>query len=388
MEEERGAHVESVDDARVMQSVIRIVKARENELEASRPRHACSNLRCNPLNEGSLIRQGRLVGPAVTSNVYVCKLGATHVCSESACELYSDSGNGTTCPVSGMQHRTEVSSYSRTDARTWGGDTKKPAPKKTKKKKRPPSGPSNATAAQRMSDLGEETVKHASGEIVTRLLFGERRVRRNDAEISARKVRAEKRCDKYRRYMATQRQLPYESVLACIVAESTSRPLPLREYEYCEAMHNYYTDIVYQMWTHIVRYLGQDATATKRRHCDPETVCVSTLYSMRSGLTDAGRVMLPMDAFLRDNLPDVCDLATYFGIERSRLSHGSHMLTAALKYSLQTYGQATLRADLMAVATADDVKAFERAQGHARVPIKMSSSGETLFMPQSRRRKE
>ena len=142
------------------------------------------------------------------------------------------------------------------------------------------------------------------------------------------------------------------------------------------------------MWTHIVRYLSQDATATKRRYCDPETVCISTLYSMRTGLTEGGRVILPMDEFLRDNLPDVCDLSIYFDIERNRLSHGSHMLTAALKYSLQTYGQASLRVELMAVATADDVKAFEHAQSHARVPIKMSSSGETLFMPQSRRRKE
>lgn len=391
---ERGARVESVSDPRVAASVVRILRARSGELSSSRPRHACSNARCRPLNEEALIGAGRLEAFVVAANVYVCTLGATHVCSESECDLYAGSGNGTTCPVSGAQYQSETSSYSRSDARTWNEAPASKAKAKKRPRAEPPphaergkSGSNRLTVAKKMKAMSEETVKRMSGDIVTRLLFGVERVRRNDAEIEQHRVRAEKRCDKYRRSMLAQRQRPYESVLECIAAECARQPLPLREYEFSDALYNYYTDIVHQVWTQIIRYLGEDAAAKTVRHCDPETVCVSTLYSMRDGLTQTGRMMLPADPFLRDNLPAVGDLATYFGIERSRLSQGSHVLTAALKYSLQTYGQAALRADLMAIATADDVRAFEHAKEHARVPIKMSSSGETLFMPQSRKKR-
>lgn len=97
---------------------LRTAKQSKRKLSYTSAFHVCRPSYCDPENESSLIRQGLLKGPPLTDNVYLCNLGAVHVCTKKSCNLYAGSHDNV-CPISGLQAGNIYSSYSKHDGRTW-----------------------------------------------------------------------------------------------------------------------------------------------------------------------------------------------------------------------------------------------------------------------------
>lgn len=381
---ERGLQVERIEDDRIAQSVARIIKAR-NDMQPSGRVHRCSNSRCAPLDEASLIQRGQLQEPKITSNIYVCQLGSVHICSESLCELFNATPDKT-CPISGIQHSQNTSSYSRTDPKTWYESSAEPLVKKQRKQQQPHS--ELMPTLRKMMSHSIESIQLRASEYVKRLLFGLERVRLNDAVIEERRSLVTKLSEKYRRDQLAVRQLPYETELHKIRGHITCQPLPLCEFMISEPLLQYYTDVIIQEWKLIIAYLKEDKRAITIQKCDIETISVSTMYCMKEGIAQDGMVMLPQDVFLADHLPEIGDLERYFDIGRDRIQLGKKMITASIIHSLKKRGHASLQASEMTTITSDQKVTFERLKGISKVPVKLSTNGETLFMPQSRNSKK
>lgn len=368
--EERG--VQRIDDERVPQSAARIIRARKDMQQSGRS-HRCSKTRCLPLDESALLQP-----PYITNNVYVCQLGVVHVCSEATCELFNATPDKT-CPISGIQHAQVVSSYARNDPVTWY-EPRAPATKRTKVVS------DETPTLRKMQAQHEHNVLLKAGEIIKRLLFGMERVNLNNAIIEERKALAEKACEKYRRDQLEKRQLPFETELHKIRGAITGQPLPLCEFVHSEPLQQYYAKIILQQWKLIISYLKEDAKAVIIQKCDIETITVSTLYCMKDGIVYGDQTMLPRDGFLEAHLPDIGDLARYFGIERKCIQLGQQIITASITHNVKK-GGGGMRVVTSSLSS-DQKEQFERAKGFSKVPVKLDTNGETLFMPQSRNKKE
>lgn len=368
--------VEKIDDERVAKATVRIIKAR-NDMQKiiTGKQHRCSHEKCAPMDEQTLINAGQLQGPPLTSNVYVCQLGSVHICSASTCE-YSDK----TCHISGIQHATSVSNYVKDQPQTWYDLP-------VKKVKKAPKTEAVAPVLKKMQSLSDEQVRSHAGDIVKLLLFGTERINRNNAEINERKIRADKMCEKYRKEMLVQRQLPYESVMYCIRGSIMQEPLPLCEFVFSDKLYQYYIDVIVQEWKIIITYLKEDKSPVTIQKCDIETISVSTLYCMKRGFTHEGATLLPFDAFLKNNLPAINDLSSYFNVDRKRIQRGRSLISAALIHSLRFKGHASLNAVALTSITKEQEELYRRAKIFSKVPVELSTNGETLFMPQSRMKK-
>lgn len=114
-----GVTIEPEDPcySRVLQR-LSAAKQAKRKLSRTRVAHLCHKNKCHPENESDLIRQGLLKGPPLTKNVYLCDMGAVHVCTARSCELYGNSFSQV-CHISGLQTGNIYSSYSSDDSRTW-----------------------------------------------------------------------------------------------------------------------------------------------------------------------------------------------------------------------------------------------------------------------------
>lgn len=379
---EKGLLVQRIEDERIAISAARIIKAR-NDMQQSGRVHRCSHTRCKPMDEEALIQMNKLQGPKVTSNVYVCQLGAVHICSDSTCEMFNATPDKI-CPISGIQHAQITSSYTRNDPKTWYENTaREPVQKKARKQ-----NTDILPTLRKMQSHTLESIQFKASEYVKRLLFGVERVKLNNATIEERNDLVIKMCEKYRREQLSIRQLPYESELHKIRGSITSQPLPLCEFVFNDELLQYYTGVIVQEWNLIITYLKEDTRAIVIQKCDVETISVSTLYCMKDGISQDGMVMLPRDEFLKAHLPKIGDLERYFSIGRDRIQLGKKIITASIIHSVKKRGHASLGAREMITISSEQRDTFQRMKDISKVPVKLSTSGETLFMPQSRKKNQ
>ena len=373
--------VHSASDPRVARAAQRIVSARKDmEMSQSRVMHVCSRGRCRPMSE----TDAQCSLPCVAPNVYVCRLGCVHVCSPHACELYLDTPTQT-CPVSGIQHGQLTSSYIKDDPRTWYTTTQAPVQRPKKKQRNLP--PTRTTPAKRLQAVSHAQVLEQAKSMVELLLFSKSRSARNEKALSRMRSDAALQCEEYIKRVRRDQQLPYATDVYRIYGTIMAQPLPLTTLPYDDEKVGYYVAVICQMWQRIMKYLDTaHAPRTNRMTgCDVQTVALGTLYSMREGKKHQGHVMLPRDEFLSQHLPNISDLGTYFHIRRKNITKGKDMVTLALEHALRVNGHAAL--DARGVDVIQVAERLEEAQAHSRVPVKVSSSGEILFMPQSRRAK-
>lgn len=378
-----------LSDEQVAASAERIRKARK-DMVLSYVQHKCSAQRCMPLSEHALVESGHLEPPALTSQVYVCRFGAVHVCTADACELYRDTV-AHTCPLSGINHGGQVSAYSRHDSRSWFAPSvdRSVAPRPS----RPPVPPAlskTAAVLKKLEAYTEEQVRERASHMVKLLLFSNARVKLNDAVIARRVQDAQHDCEEYRRAQRAARQLPYATDLHRIRGWITSQPFVLREYEFDEHLHDYYVGVIVQVWERVLQYAREGPTlALRTPHCDADTISIGTLYCMRKGMVQNGHVMLPCDSFLAQNLPAIGDLAVHFDVNRNRITCGDSIVTAALLHALRCRGGASLDATKLQTLAAEELEDLRRsAQSKSRVPVKVSTNGDILFMPQSRKKRK
>jgi len=279
--------------------------------------HTCSRLECDPMS--------------INSNVYLCKFGVIHVCSETRCEYYKHQTNKT-CPVSGivMEHNIlALNTYDKNDPRTWKKESDLIA-----------SGAGAAVAATqkeikpKKNHYSLKSLASRAEEIVVQLLYSHNRVQCNEAALQNLEEKAKKSKQTYINERFKKRQLPYLSDLHRITTTVFSEELPYVIFTINYAFVAYYKAIILQIWQLVIKY----AVPHKQKVYDPQSgielvpridfdsIALAIMYSMRQGMEFEGMQALPLDEFLQDNLPRLSDLDTYFSILQNKVTRGTTLL--------------------------------------------------------------
>ncbi len=398
------------------QSIVRLRNAMGAELKDSREVHKCTGLTCKPQSEAMLVANGRLVAPPLTSNVFLCRLGTIHVCSERACEHYGNS-HAQTCHISGFQFGSKVSDYNRNDHRTWN---LKPEPScaidprqlLTQSGPAAFSNPPAAAAAKReMPDeeaqqqpvakrvflqkkLSIEDQTFIASGMVKLLLYSRNRIARNKEAITNFQHEAGEARVTYVRQQLHNQQLPYWSDIYRLIGHFSSQELPLVEFVFSPNLHDYYVSVILQVWKKVMLYYisphdkeyEPDGTTEIQPRVKFDDVCLGVLYVMRQGVRFNGHVFLPKDDFLLMNLPIGSDLAAYFGIRKNRISKGEKILDQT--YTNAMASNVPINDLLIDVAALPEKREEQLVQVPGQVAAIITTNGEKLFMPKSRKEKK
>lgn len=403
-----GREIKSCSDPLYAFSVARL-QAAKRDLCNERPMHTCSTTICNPQSEAQLISERRLLGPPATSNVFLCRYGYIHVCSQDACTYYTHTNN-MTCPISSMQHGQIIQVYDANDYRTWrckpeamvgggGGGAHSALEGGPSAGGLSAGGPSAAGKTHR--ELSNEEIRTRASAIVKLLLYSNARINRNRAAIESSAEAAETARATYVRNQRLDRQLPFWTDSYRAMAHYTSRPLPLTIFEFNQALHDYYVEIVRQTWHRVMRYynphhhhhhhhnarVGAVAVVGPPR-VEFNKVCLGVLYIMRQGLSFGNLWILPKDDFLLINLPIVNELR-YFGIDKSCITDGDAIVTVAFETALTQMQVAhhELQIDETTLPEKSDPDGQRPQADESGRIFKMGSNGERLFMLKSRKDK-
>lgn len=275
--------------------------------------HVCSNRECSPQSNGS--------------NVYLCKYGTVHLCSASRCEYYAHS-HTKTCPISGivMEHSIVAqNTYDKNDSRTWKQESELAGALSESR--------ISVVEKKRKHSPMETILRNNAENVVVNLLYSSNREKRNKVAYEAMAERAKKARQTYVNGRFKKRQLPYASDICRVTATVFAEPLPYVIYSYDEMMILYYVEIIIQVWHMVHKYAvphkekvyDMDNKEVVPR-IDFESVALATLYAMREGMDYEGVVALPRDVFLFENLPQLNDLDTYFGVSQNKITKGTTLL--------------------------------------------------------------
>lgn len=91
-------------DREQLNTMVQLLKLGKGHRLRSDPFHICNGMGCNPQNELSLVPLDYQMG---NSDVYLCDLGAVHICTQRDCALYIN--HGMVCPISGCKYGDEFS---------------------------------------------------------------------------------------------------------------------------------------------------------------------------------------------------------------------------------------------------------------------------------------
>lgn len=342
------------------------IRAKKKDLQDVRERHDCAAKVCNPQSELAFGNQ------CFATNVFLCKFGSVHICSENACEYYPHSPTHT-CHVSGFQFGTTVSSYDKNNSRSWFS---KPEHVTT-------MGPGTLVSPEPpikkrrhvFQTISAEDAETRSGDMLKLLLFSNYRNTCNKSAIERFKEEAREARITYLKQQESNCQLPYWSDIYRITSHYMSQPLPLREFEFSQALHDYYVSIMCQVWVMVIKYYLTDSNAQIPPRLNFENVCLGTLYSMRQGIRTADNVMLlPKDDFLLINLP-IGNQLLFFNIKKSRIGKGERIL--------QIMYQQAFKQNAPLPEITIDVNLLPQKNG-----TKLENNGQKLFMPTSRVKKK
>ena len=377
-------------------TLLRLRAGKEVDIKTCEETHICDATTCVPESEAMLVARGALSAPSLTCNVFLCNVGCVHICTQDSCSLYHSFANGT-CPVSSFQFGINVSSYSKDDYRTWKNpraehqlgvrrllpNGQAPDPVPAPKKRRKVHG----------RQLSEEDARAKASKMVKLLIYSKYRRDRIDQAIERNRQEGINAKHTYVREQHSAGQLPYVPDLYRVGASFSSREVSMKEFAYNEHTHNYYVFVILHVWNVLQRF---HVPRRDKRFSDPESQCeivpridfesvsLGTLYAMRKGVIKRGTELLPCDNFLLLNLPSINEL-TYFGLEKSLVTKGDKLISAAYD---NAFGDGASIGDIVI----DMDKIPERHESRIIVQsdssmLKISSSGEKLFMPVSRKKK-
>jgi len=288
-------------------------------------KHQCSSQFCNPQSEVDIQKQKNLpITDTMSYNLFVCDLGAVHLCTVSECELYG-STQDQTCPVSGIQWASIVSNYSKNDSRTWyNKGTEMSDPKAIQ------NGPRQH--AKKQNFYSESMIKNTTETLINLLLYSHTRLDRNQAAANDHIDQSQNAMNTYAKHRKNElKQMCYKTDLYRLNAHYCSQQLPLRILEIDLSRIEYYVHVVLQLW-HICqkfyihpinRTFNNNGNEIKNR-LTPEVVALGVLYSMRQGITIQGVDLLPKDNYL-ENLPIIIDLS-FFGVDKKKVTKGNKIL--------------------------------------------------------------
>jgi hypothetical protein len=370
MERAAGSGGKIIDSAKdpLFSKSLAVIRAKKQDLQDIRERHACSAKFCNPQSELAFGNNHQ----CFATNVFLCNFGSVHICSENACEYYPHSSTHT-CHVSGFQFGTTVSNYDKNNSRSWfskpehvttlGPTVTAPQEPLVKKRKHV------------YQTISTEDAESRSGAMLKLLLFSNYRHACNKSAIERFKEEAREARITYLKQQESNGQLPYWSDIYRISSHHMSQPLPLREFEFSTALHDYYVSIMCQVWLMVIKYYLTACNDQIPPRLNFENVCLGTLYSMRQGIRTADNVMLlPKDDFLLINLP-IGNQLLFFNIKKNRIGKGETILKITYEHAF------TLNAPLPEITI--NVNLLPQKNG-----TKLENNGQKLFMPTSRIKKK
>lgn len=389
-ESEKMKVIQGPDDPLYRALVLRIRQHCGPALE-----HRCTSQDCfrGSESEQSLVSRGILPGPPISSNVFVTRCRAIHLCSERSCSLWNNDPTGT-CPVSGIQYGQLVSSYDRNNSRTWYAPTLLPesgsgsvAPAETK--------PTASKKRALPQPLSQDKKWERASNLLKLLLWSSKRVTRNKQVAGELRALADKMCADYVAEQREQGQLPYWTELFVRRGYALSRTLPLQILEFDEEKHDYYAGILVQVWDRVARFyvrgprpLNVDAVPQREFDC----VALAALYMMRqSDYHREGVALLPHDDFLAAALPPATDLATYFGVQGQLITRGTKYIRQSFENAFADRvppGEIELdMSKLITKSAKQDTEVGGTITTDAKNrQVKITNSGEVLFMPKARKK--
>lgn len=337
-----------------------------------RRNHMCDGPTCNPQNEAAFC------SAPLTVNVFLCRLGTVHLCSEYECPYYSET-HSQVCPISRIQlgGGPATSSYDAGDFRTWyakmdTGTAATGTATGTANAVPPPPLP----VRHRVITADELTARASA--MVKLLLFSKFRVWCNNVAYTGYKQESRDSLITYRKSQLAKRQPMHMTDKYRLQAHFTSQRLPYTIYEFSPGLHDYYVSICMQVWSmalqfyvpcHEKRYDPSDGVTEIAPRLDFEQLCLGVMYTMRQGRSVQGVTLLPKDDFLLLNMPLISHL-TAFGIGKNQVTKGEKVISQMYENAM------AVRVDLRVLAI--DVNLLPQKND--------DSSGEKLFMPTSRKK--
>jgi CRISPR/Cas system CMR-associated protein Cmr5 small subunit len=249
--------------------------------------HMCRVGFCDPQNEASLISRGILKPPAILpDNVYICKYGVIHTCSEFTCMAEG------TCPVSGasMGYVNEYSNYDPLDPRTWevNKDAKKP---------------------KRQNDAAEERIEY----IIEELLYSQKRKKIHDKLYVQSQKLLKKEKTNYLKQCKNTREVNLIK-LAMIITKHTQKNGMNYMLERDTVLVTKYTALILDIYERIKKISNKKVNV--------EAVTLACLYKMQQGGVQG---LLEPDIYLARNLPELAHLHE-FGFNKTRFTDGEKLI--------------------------------------------------------------
>lgn len=259
-------------------------------------------------------------------NLYVCKQHLLHICSEQSCKFWRWDAQRQTCPISGIQYGAITSEYVKDDPRTWGGG----GGGGSKRGKTAKLGPAAAEEAAR------DHIRHRASAMVKHLLYSNARIECNRVALRDNVARGEAVRARYDSCQAANGQPSYWSDRYRIMGHFGTEPLPFVIYVFDQALHDYYVNIIVQIWNKVDRYYVSAATPASTVapiRPDIDTIAVAVMYCMRSGLRYENVQLLPKDDFIILNLPHVNQLPA-FKISKDTITRGDRIIERTFQLAI------------------------------------------------------
>lgn len=252
--------------------------------------HMCRVPFCDPQNEMSLIKRGILNPPAILpDNVYICKYGVIHTCSEFTCMAEG------TCPVSGASvgYVNEYSNYDPADPRTW---------EVNKDAKRP----------KRQNDATEERIEY----IIEELLYSPKRKKIHDKLYAQSQKLLKKEKTAYLKQCKSGGGRRVNLIkLAMIITKHTPQRNGM----------NYMLDkdpVLVTKYTALILDIYEQIKKATNKKINVESVTLACLYKMQQGGIQG---LLEPDVYLARNLPELAHLHE-FGFNKTRFTDGEKLI--------------------------------------------------------------
>lgn len=368
-----GIHLERSSDPGFGPAIQRLRLAKQDMSDVRR-NHMCDGPTCNPQNEAAFC------STPLTVNVFLCRLGTVHLCSQYECPYYSET-HSQVCPISRIQlgGGPATSSYDAGDFRTWYAkmDT-------TAAASAPALAPAPAPVRHRVITTDELTSRASA--MVKLLLFSKCRVLCNNVAYTGYRQESRDSLVTYRKSQLAKRQPMHMTDRYRLQAHYLSQRLPYTIYEFSPGLHDYYVSICTQVWSMALqfyvpcrekRYDPADGVTEIAPRLDFEQLCLGVMYTMRQGRHIQGVTLLPKDDFLLLNMPLISHL-TAFGIGKNQVTKGEKVISQMYENAMAS------RVDLRVLAI--DVNLLPQKNDDASASNKVTSSGEKLFMPTSRKK--
>jgi hypothetical protein len=283
-------------------------------------------------------------------NLYICKQNLLHVCSEQSCKLWRWDAQRQTCPISGIQYGNVVSEYIKDDPRTWGGSGGGGGGGTGKRLRTPKLTPSAAAAAAR------EHARERASAVVKHLLYSNARIECNRETLRANVEKGKEVRALYDANRLQHGQPSYWTDRYRIMGRWGTQPLPFVIYVFDQALHDYYTNVIVQVWSKVERHYVTDSSSSfssstssstsstssstsssssssAPMRADIDTIAVAVLYSMRNGFHYQGIQLLPKDDFILLNLPYVNQLPA-FNIAKTCITLGQDIIARTFQLAI------------------------------------------------------